>query len=102
MQNPKTNFLKHITLINVMDREFIESLKGIPEEGIVAKLKEQGYERGRILFQMANSANRGVSPGILPQGIETHTEILILDYHVLRPNQYEPHQCYAFFYRPSI
>lgn len=85
-----------------MDKEFIESLIGMSEDDIVAKLKEEGYIRCDVQFQMGDSARSGVSPVVLPMGIEKHRDILILDYSVLRPNQYEPHECYAFFWKPSI
>jgi len=79
-----------------MDGDFIKSLEGLPESEIEAKLKEDGWERSSVPFMMANGP---VSQIVLPQGSQRHTEVLVLDYSILRPKQYDPHQCYAIYER---
>ena len=77
-----------------MDRDFIESLRGLSESDIESKLKKLGYSRCSVQFQMANDL---VTRAFLPRGNETHMEVLVIDYSIIRPKQYDPHECYALF-----
>ena len=79
-----------------MDKEFIKSLRGLSEAEIEKKLKDLGYQRGSVGFMMANQE---VTRAVLPRGSERHKEVLILDYSVIRPEQYDPHECYAIFFK---
>lgn len=79
-----------------MDKDFIESLRGLSEGEIEKKLKELGYKKGSAEFNMASQP---VTRAVLPRGSESHKEVLFLDYNVIRPEQYDPHQCYAIFFK---
>jgi hypothetical protein len=79
-----------------MDEEFIESLRGLSEEQIEKKLRKLGWRPFSFRFQMADEP---ITRNVLPIGSQTHREVLVLDYSVIKPEEYDPHQCYELFLR---
>lgn len=77
-----------------MDKKFIESLKGLPESELVKRLLAEGYKGCSVPFMMADNE---VTRAVLPKGSQRHKEVLFLDYNIIRPKQYNPHECYAIF-----
>ena len=77
-----------------MDKKFIDSLRGLSESELEKKLKEFGYSRCSAGFTMINQE---ITKAVLPRGNQTHKEVLFVDYSIIKPQQYDPHQCYAIF-----
>ncbi len=77
-----------------MNNKKFLSLRGLTEGEMEKKLKDDGYYRCRVPFNLGSSA---VTPAILPNGKELFKETLMIDYSFINPENYTLGECYAIF-----